>query len=70
MELIDVNLGSPVDKNDRPSEDKPLAPRLNRLRKNSVFCAVLKGHDFSRAANASKSMWASAPEGLFSSLFS
>jgi hypothetical protein len=28
--------------------------RLHRLRKNSVFCAVLKGHDFSRAAKRLK----------------
>jgi hypothetical protein len=38
----------------KPKYYAALAARLNRLRKNSVFCAVLKGHDFGRAAKRLK----------------
>jgi hypothetical protein len=40
--------------------------RLYRLRKNSRWAAVLKGHGFNRAASAAISTRALAPEGCFS----
>ena len=39
--------------------------RLNSLLKNSLFCAVLKGHDFSRAAKLLRMSAALAAEGWF-----
>jgi hypothetical protein len=41
--------------------------RGNPTRVVGQFGSVLKGHDFSRAANRPKRVWASAPEGWFPS---
>jgi uncharacterized protein YecT (DUF1311 family) len=38
------------------------------MRRLFTYFAALKGHDFSRAANAAKSRWALAPEGCFSEI--